>query len=213
MLTESDLLTQDELPTLTDIGLSLYRDFSRNTLFAREFHYFFDDGTDVLVRFAEYGVYHMLAIQHINSRIPKNSFFARIDQGLALSDFELENAMRQRFKAQKTRIRLFACVYQALRMGQVFHCPDGRVPNTKDVEMDYIILREVSQKGLNVGLRLADDGSCYVPLTILVSKPGDIKRYVDGCPEKRVRRLEITEGGKPVERIVYADSFIAPMQP
>lgn len=37
----------------------LYKEFCVDILFKRRFHYYFTDGTDMIVEFWEWGVYHM----------------------------------------------------------------------------------------------------------------------------------------------------------
>ena len=68
---------------------------------------------------------------------------------------------------------MFACTYNTLRKGQAFYIPSGKVKNTNNVEVDYILYRPLqnnggNNNGMNVGIRL-EDGK-YVPLTILISK-------------------------------------------
>ena len=69
MLTVNDLLTTDSFPGIEDISLELYRDFSRDVLLRRRFLYTFRDDTEIDIGFTEFGIYHMLGIQHINGRI------------------------------------------------------------------------------------------------------------------------------------------------
>lgn len=210
MITKEDLLTLSTLPHINDISLKLYKDFCTDILFTRRFHYCFTDGTDIIVEFKEWGVYHMLSIQHIDFTIPKSSFFARIDAGLDFRNFTVDRSIRQRFKGEKERITMFACVYGALRYGRVFYIPDRNVPNTKNVKADYIIQRMINGKGLNLGIRF--ESGCFVPLTILVSKASNPDKYIS-TNKKIVSRLLITDisNGQVVEDIVYSDTFILHM--
>lgn len=75
MLTKEDLLLQDSLPHINDVSLELYKEFSEDILLKTRFHYYFTDGTDIIIEFKEWGIYHMLSIQHIDYTIPKNDFF------------------------------------------------------------------------------------------------------------------------------------------
>lgn len=101
MITKEQLLTLDTFPHIKDISLKLYKDFCVDILFKRRFHYYFTDGTDMIVEFREWGVYHMLSIQHIDYTIPKDDFFHRIDSGLELSDFTINNSIKQRYRKEK----------------------------------------------------------------------------------------------------------------
>lgn len=211
MITKEQLLTLDTLPHIKDISLKLYKDLCVDILFKRRFHYYFTDGTDMIVEFREWGVYHMLSIQHIDYTIPKDDFFHRIDSGLELSDFTINNSIKQRYRKEKERITMFACVYSSLRYGRVFYLPERYVPNTKNVRVDYLVQRIVNGKGLNLGIRY-EDGR-FIPLTILISKSSNPDKYVDIKNQKVVSRLLITdiESGDEIENIIYTDDFIVHM--
>lgn len=208
MLTKEDLLELDSTPLLKNVSLELYRDFSLTYLMPRKFLYHFSDGTTMNVGFEEWGIYHMLAIQHIDNRIKNNKFFQRISEGLSFTDFKINNAINDRFKKQKKRIAMFACTYNTLRKGQVFYIPSGKVKNTNNVEVDYILYRPLqnnggNNNGMNVGIRL-EDGK-YVPLTILISKQSALMDYVDIKNFKLVEKLEIfDDSGNIIETISYA---------
>lgn len=208
MLTKEELLELDSTPLLKNVSLELYRDFSLTYLMPRKFLYHFSDGTTLNVGFEEWGIYHMLAIQHIDNRIKNNKFFQKISEGLSFTDFKINNAINDRFKKQKKRIAMFACTYNTLRKGQAFYIPSGKVKNTNNVEVDYILYRPLqnnggNNNGMNVGIRL-EDGK-YVPLTILISKQSALMDYVDIENFKLVEKLEIfDDSGKIIETISYA---------
>ena len=208
MLTKEDLLELDSTPLLKNVSLELYRDFSLTYLMPRKFLYHFSDGTTMNVEFEEWGIYHMLAIQHIDNRIKNNKFFQRISKGLSFADFKIDNSIKDRFKQQKKRLAMFACTYNTLRKGQAFYIPSGKVKNTNNVEVDYILYRPLQNNGginngMNVGIRL-EDGK-YVPLTILISKQSALMDYVDIEDFKLVEKLEIFDNCRNIiETMSYA---------
>lgn len=212
MLTKEDLLTLDSAPLIKDISLELYKDFSLAYLLPRKFLYYFSDGTSMNVEFEEWGIYHMLAIQHIDYRIKNNEFFERINNGLSFADFKTDEAIKHRFKLRKKRIAMFACTYNTLRKGQAFYIPSGKVKNTNDVKVDYILYRTLhnnsgnnngNSNGMNMGIRL--ENGKYVPLTILVSKQHSLMDYIDVKNFKLVEKLDIFDNtGKLIESISYA---------
>lgn len=208
MLTKEDLLDLDSTPLIKDVSLELYRDFSLTYLMSRKFIYHFSDGTSMNVGFEEWGIYHMLGIQHIDYRIKNDEFFQEIDDGLSFADFKVDDAIKDRFKHQKKRITMFACTYNTLRKGQAFYIPSGKVKNTNNVEVDYILYRPLrnnsgNNNGMNIGIRFEDDK--YVPLTILISKQSSLMDYVNIEDFKLVEKLEIFDGsGNIIETISYA---------
>ncbi len=212
MLTKEDLLELDSAPLIKDVSLELYREFSLAYLLPRKFLYHFSDGTTINVEFEEWGIYHMLSIQHVNNRIKNKTFFKKIEEGLSFADFKTDNAIKERFKKQKKRIAMFACTYNTLRKGQAFYIPSGKVKNTNDVKIDYIMYRTLhnnsgnnngNMNGMNVGIRF--ENGKYVPLTILISKQSGLMDYVDIENFKLVEKLEILDGpGNMIETISYA---------
>lgn len=204
MLTKEDLLCLDAPPLIKDVSLGLYKEFSVDYLLARKFIYHFSDDSKINLEFTEWGIYHMLSIQHINSRIKNRDFFQKVDDGLSFDGFKVDDAIKARFRNQKKRISMFACTYNTLRKGQAFYVPSGKVKNTNNVNVDYILYRTLdSNIGMNIGIR--QELGKYVPLTILVSKQSSLMNYVDVENFKLVERLEITDmTGKVIESISYA---------
>ena len=204
MLTKEDLLCLDTPPLIKDVSLRLYKEFSVDYLLARKFVYHFSDGSKINLEFTEWGIYHMLSIQHINSRIKNRDFFQKVDDGLGFDDFKVDDAIRARFRNQKKRISMFACTYNTLRKGQAFYVPSGKVKNTNNVNVDYILYRTLDNNiGMNIGIR--QELGKYVPLTVLVSKQSSLMNYVDVENFKLVERLEITDMmGKVIESVSYA---------
>ena len=98
MLTKDELCIQKEKPNIKDISLELYKEFSEEILFNQIFVYYFTNGTTMRIEFREWGIYHMLAIQHINGKIGKDRFFSAIENGLTLSDFTINDSIKNRYK-------------------------------------------------------------------------------------------------------------------
>lgn len=206
MHTKEDLLSLDVPPLIKNVSLELYKDFSKAYLLPRKFTYYFSDKTKIIVEFTEWRIYHMLSIQHINGKIRNNEFFQKIEEGLTFGDFEVDNAVKVRFKNQKKRIAMFACTYNTMRKGYAFYIPSGKVKNTNNVKVDYILYRTLgNNNGMNIGIR--QELGNFVPLTVLVSKQSSLMNYVDVENFKLVEKLEITDMmGNIVEEISYAIS-------
>lgn len=199
MLTEEDLLMCTEAPNINDVSLELYKDFSEKYLMDRLFCYEFTDGSTINIQFTEWGIYHMLGIQHIDNRIKKTKFFEEIDNGLSFDTFRSDTKKRKRFKQQKKRITMFSCVYNTLINGKIFYLPSGKVQNTADVEVDYIAYDKLinisptgtTYNGINVGIRKID--AICVPLTILISTDSNVTEYIEKEQQKIVKKLVIRD--------------------
>lgn len=205
MLTIEQLLANETFPDFQDISLSLYKDFSKNILLKRKFTYTLTDDSKIAVRFTDYGIYHMLGIQHIDNSIKSCDFLREIDNGLSFDSLKLSSKKRKRFKNMKPRLRMFSCVYQTMRGGRIFYCPDGKVINTQSVNMDYVLYRKISDKGCNIGIRYENE--MYVALTLLVAKAKNPTEYICKDNLKVVKGLQIidVDTGQCVDNIVYED--------
>lgn len=212
MLTKEDLLTQNTIPLLKETSLELYKEFSENILIPTTFLYYFTDGTTMTIQFVEWGIYHLLGIQHIDYTIKKNTLFDKIDNGLTYNTFKNDSSINKRFRTMKKRICMFSCIYDTLKKGHVFYLPSGKVKNTKNVCADFIIYQKLQSStagisGMNVGIRKVDD--IYVPLTNLISPASDLTMYIDEGSFKLVQKLEILNAdGDVVEAMSYAPAII-----
>lgn len=210
MLTKEDLLVCSTPPNIKDVSLELYKEFAEEYLIGKVFHYSFLDGTELDVEFTEWGIYHMLGIQHINGKIGSDTFFDKISDGLTFDDFTKKQSVNNRFKKNKKRITMFACVYDCLKTGTVFYLPSGKVNGTLSVQMDYIVYKKlnnisptgITQNGINVGIR--KENNEYIPLTILVSKHSDVEEYIKQEDLKIVKSLEIKDkDGTVIDAVSY----------
>ena len=93
MLTKEDLLNLDTPPLLKNVSLELYKEFSDCYLLPRKFIYHFSDSSRIEIEFTEWGIYHMLSIQHIDYRIKNDKFFQKIEEGLTFEDFKVDSAL------------------------------------------------------------------------------------------------------------------------
>ena len=75
--------------------------------------------------------------------------------------------------------------------------------------MDYIIYREISGKGNNIGIR-AVNGNHYIPLTLLVARAKNPEGYIDRNNRKRIKSLNIiNSNGEYIEQFTYGNGFIS----
>ena len=210
MLTKEDLVVCSVPPNIKDISLKLYKEFAEEYLIGKVFHYLFLDGTELDIEFTEWCIYHMLGIQHINGKIGSDTFFEKIANGLTFDIFTKKQSVNNRFKKNKKRITMFACVYDCLKTGTAFYLPSGKVNGTVSVQMDYIVYKKlnntsptgITQNGINIGIR--NENGKSIPLTILVSKHSDVEEYIKQDELKIVKSLEIKdEGGNVIDAVSY----------
>lgn len=111
--------------------------------------------------------------------------------------------MKKRFNNQKERITMFSCIYKTLKHGKVFYIPNKSVPNTNEVKADYIVHKEISGKGMNLGIKFY--GGSFIPFTILISKAKDLLKYTENMTVKIVSKLIIKniDTGDDIEVIAF----------
>ena len=64
MLQVDELLELSEMPSWSEISLKLYRDFANKYLIPTCFRYYLANRKVLEIHFTEWGIYHMLGIQH-----------------------------------------------------------------------------------------------------------------------------------------------------
>ena len=208
MFNVDELLTCSAMPAISDVSLSLYKSFYENKLMPLVFSYDFFDGSSIQLEFPKARFRHLLGIQHIDHGITDDNIFQKLDDGLSFADWESDKRKHRKYNDMKDRIALFSCSYSTLKYGRIFYCPGRVVSNSPNVKLDYIILRQINNRGLNFGIR--NEGGCHIPITIMPSRSSNIKKYVNEDKLKVVSGLTIKNkySQEVIEKLTYADSFI-----
>lgn len=206
MLTIENLYIQNTMPTWSEISLELYKEFATKCLFPKVFRYYLENDTVIDVVFKEWAMKHLWAIHHINSRIGKDELFDKIDEGLKFEDFMNTPAERKRLNDYKDRIRMFACIYYIMETGDIFYIEDGKLQGT-EIRIDYLKSKIISGKGVNIGMRLVDNGE-YVPLTVLIDRAINPTKTVEKLKALRVIKLEIIEEEKIIKVVTYSNDSV-----
>lgn len=193
ILSMSDLLAQKTKPCINSISLAVYREFYENVLLKIRFSYTLLDCNVPDVLFEPLGLFHLLGIPHIDPNRQAKNFGSDIDNGLNFSAFNNNSdpAIRERFNRMKNRIKMFSCIYHAMKTGRLFEVPSGKVHGTQSVFADYIIHKEISSEGMSIPLR--DTGGVLTPVSILADKKKYSPKHIDLTKEKNINRLDIID--------------------
>lgn len=200
MLEAKDLLNLSKMPEWSEISLSLYKNFSEKYLVPTVFRYYLENGNILDVRFTEWGIYHMLAIQHIDGKISNENFFEQIDNGLEFDYFMNNSKIRKRFYDFKHRIRLFVCTYQIMKNQNLFYVKDGKLTG-RSIQIDYIKYSMINEKGANIGIRHINGE--YVAFSILVDRSINPTQTISGLIQINILKLEIIRNGVIIETIEH----------
>lgn len=200
MLSVKELLTQKTMPTWNDISLKLYKDFTVQYLLNRCFEYHLVNGTVICVQFKEWAMKHLWAIHYIDGTIDKNKMFRQIEEGLDIDCFMKDRRKRHKLLHYKDGVRMFACIYYIMKCGNLFYVNNGVLQNSR-IKVNYIRSKIVSEKGVNVGMRL--EAGVYVPLTILIDTAVNPYKTVEKLYPQKVFKLIIKEKERVVEEVYY----------
>lgn len=198
MLRSKDLLELATMPLWSDISLGLYKEFSQKYLLSTVFRYHLENGKVLDVHFADWSIYHILGIQHIDGKISKTDFFKEIDNGLDFNHFMTDKRLKKRFNDYKHRIRMFACIYRIMKNEKLFYVERHQL-DSSSVAADYIKYALIEQKGVNVGIRLLDGK--YMAYTLLVDRSINPTATIDSLVPVRIKKLEIIRNGSVVETV------------
>lgn len=196
----SDLLQCTSMPGWQDISLSLYKEFAETYLLPTVFKYYLENGNILDVRFTEWGIYHLLGIQHIDGKISKVNFFEIINNGLDFQRFTQNPRLRKRFNDLKHRIRMFGCIYQIMKNQNLFYVPNRQIVDTS-IKADYIKYALIDKKGVNLGIRYID--RIFVAFTLLVDRSSNPIKTITGLNPVHVTHMEIIRNESIVEMVRY----------
>lgn len=182
----------NSFPKASDISLAMCRDFATKVLLATRFHYFFSDGSNLVVEFRSWAIFHLLSMQHIGVRdLHKENFLDKIQSGFDFEEIKKNKSTRKKYAGEKDRIVAFVYLYRALRNCEVVYFETRKISEASKVRFDYIFFHELDGQGINVGTRLAD--GVQVPLSILISKKSNVGRYIENGEKKDVQQIEISD--------------------
>ena len=200
MLEAKNLLSLTSMPHWHEISLKLYKEFSEKYLIPTIFRYYLENGKIINVKFTEWSIYHMLAIQHIDGKISNEDFFNKISNGLDFDYFSKNPKLRKRFYDFKHRIKLFACTYQIMKNQNIFYSKKGMI-NATLIQTDYVKYALINGKGTSIGIKYINGD--YVAFSILVDRSKNPTKSIDGLEKINILKLEIVRGNVIIEKIEY----------
>ena len=207
MLTKEDLLTLDRIPEVSEVSLSLYKDFAEEFLFKRKFHYLLLDGTTVDIRFNEKGMHHMLGIQHTKLHIADTDLFNAIDNGLLIQDIIDKKNLYSSYpkRTAKLRIESFACIYTVMKNGSAFYFPNQEIKGA--IKMDYILYQlftDTKNHSVNIGIKEMDNCGYLIGRTILNASGNRAEKIIANGQFRPVKEIKIMDMNN---NVVYFNNF------
>ena len=176
----------------SEISLAMCREYAVSVLLPLRFHYFFSDGTDLILEFRSWAIFHLLGLQHVGiSGIKKHTLLDKIQNGFDFEDIKKNKTKRKRLADQWERISYFVQIYNILRKCEVVYIDKKSITENSKMSFDYIFFREIEQQGINIGSRFAD--GVQVPISLFVARKSNSRRYIENGEKKDVQRIEISD--------------------
>lgn len=204
MLTKEDLLTQNEIPKISDITLKLYVEFFQENLHGRIYEYKLNNEWIIKLKMDKSRIHHLLGIQHIDVRIDKNDFVENVENDdITIETLKDSRGKKQRFNDMKDRIVMFACLNYLLENCTYFYIPDGVVPNTR-VPGDFLLFNIVSKKGMQLSIKKNTNNEYYKAISIMPTREKNRNKYIEGLDDYKVIQLRILdENNELIKEIKY----------
>ncbi len=195
MLSISDLINRESLPQEQEISLKLLIDFYEKYLCARVFIFTLEDDTEVKIIFTDSSeVFHLLGANHIYANIPMTGkrFASGVrDESITLATLRKLNA--KAYRDYLDRICSLACIDAVLKKSEYLWFKDGKIQDSS-IEVKYLLLKNIDEKSLHLGIDRRHDDKPYFAKTLLVTEGNRRNKFIDAANACfKVKRLQIRD--------------------
>lgn len=177
MLSTTDLLTIQTMPSEKDVALQTIQMFYKEHLCQRLFTFHLDDTKRSIIklRFEERHLCHLLGIQYCVDGRKKHDYagqkgYELIENGTVTFD-SLKKHNKNAFKSKKKRMLYFSFVHQIMQNPSVIeYTPHNQ---TSLLKLDVIFYNYVDNTYLHLGLDKDTDSDYYYPKSFFDRKKND----------------------------------------
>ncbi|MEB6551135.1 PBECR4 domain-containing protein [Heyndrickxia sporothermodurans] len=193
MLSVTDLLTVQTMPSVTDVSLQTIQLFYKEHLCDRVFIFELDDKDRPIVklRFSEKHLCHLLGIQYVLTpqmhgyKYLGSTGYTFIEDGTVTFDF-LKTENKIGFKSKKRRMLYFPFVYQILKNPTTIIFNKSLVSTMIDV--DIILYNQLNNTYLHLGIDKDADSDFYYPKSFYDRKKDD---HISGQTQVLVKAMRV----------------------
>ncbi|MES1047808.1 hypothetical protein FOA22_25605 [Heyndrickxia oleronia] len=193
MLSVTDLLTLQTMPSVTDLSLQTIQLFYKEHLCDRVFVFELEDKARPIVklRFSEKQLCHLLGIQYVLTprmhgyKYLGSTGYTYIEDGTVTFDF-LKSENKDGFKSKKRRMLYFPFVYQILTNPTAIIFNQALV-STK-IDVDIILYNHVNNTYLHLGIDKDPDSDFYYPKSFYDRKKDD---HISGQTQVAIKAMKI----------------------
>lgn len=195
MLSVSDLIDINYIPSESDISLELLVDFYENYLCKRIFIFTLRDGQVVKLFFRDATeLFHVSGIDHVYEGVPMDGsrFLQEIkDRNIDLTTVKNVNAAA--YKDFETRICSMACIDTIIKNCEYLLYPAGKIPDS-EIAVKYLLLKGLDNKNLHLGIDTYKVNRPYFARTLLITEGDNAGKFIGKADERlKVSKLEIRD--------------------
>lgn len=193
MLTIEQLKNLKQIPELSDLSLTLYKEFYEKFLSKILIRYHLQDGKIINLKFKEYSIPHLLGMHHYDYKHQNKDFYKLVEQNSISILYYVNNPdsrIKKAFRDNKKRVCAFACIYSILKDGSMIYFPDGVLQGK--IEADYAWFELISEKGITIGAReCLEDPEVQSPITILIASKNNPHKHIINGDLVMIEKTEI----------------------
>lgn len=195
MLSVSDLIDINYIPSESDISLELLVDFYEDYLCKRIFIFTLRDGQVVKLFFRDATeLFHVSGIDHIYEGIPMDG--SRFIQEIKAGNINLgtvKNVNAAAYKDYEIRVRSMACIDTIIKNCEYLWYPSGKIPDS-EIEVKYLLLKGLDEKNLHLGIDTYKVNRPYFARTLLITEGDNVGKFIGKADERlKVSKLEIRD--------------------
>lgn len=197
MLSVSNLIDINYIPSESDISLELLVNFYEEYLCKRFFIFKLRNGQTVKLFFRDATeLFHVSGIDHIYKGIPMDG--SRFINGIKEGNTDLgvvKNINSAAYKDYEIRIRSMACIDTIIKNCEYLWYPSGKISGS-DIEVKYLLLKGLDEKNLHLGIDTYKENRPYFARTLLITEGNNAGKFIGKADERlKVSKLEILDKG------------------
>lgn len=195
MLSVSDLIDINYIPSESDISLELLVDFYEDYLCKRIFIFTLRDGQVVKLFFRDATeLFHVSGIDHVYEGVPMDG--ARFIQEIKAGNIDLgmvKNVNAAAYRDYEIRVRSMACIDTIIKNCEYLWYPSGKIPDS-EIEVKYLLLKGLDEKNLHLGIDTYKANRPYFARTLLITEGDNAGKFIGRSDERlKVSKLEIRD--------------------
>lgn len=195
MLSVSDLIDINYIPSESDISLELLVDFYEDYLCKRIFIFTLRDGQVVKLFFRNATeLFHVSGIDHVYEGVPMDG--SRFIQEIKAGNIDLgtvKNVNTAAYRDYEIRVRSMACIDTIIKNCEYLWYPSGKIPDS-EIEVKYLLLKGLDEKNLHLGIDTYKVNRPYFTRTLLITEGNNAGKFIGKADEKlKVSKLEIRD--------------------